>query len=81
MDESRLAEIKRGMEAIYKFIRKTDEEYLTYLDELSSKDKIPFMEYCINAIENHREPERERLFITEIGLGNFDDIDVQRVYV
>lgn len=60
------------------FIRKTDEEYLTYLDELASKDKIPFMEYCINAIENHREPERERLFITEIGLGNFDDIDVQR---
>lgn len=59
MDESRLAEIKRGMEAIYKFIRKTDEEYLTYLDELSSKDKMPFMEYCINAIENHREPERE----------------------
>ena len=58
------------------FIRKTDEEYLTYLDELASKDKIPFMEYCINAIENHREPER--LFITEIGLGNFDDIDVQR---
>ena len=77
VDESRLAEIKRGMEAIYKFIRKTDEEYLTYLDELASKDKIPFMEYCINAIENHRDPEGERLFITEIGLGNFKEIDVQ----
>ena len=79
VNEPRVAEITRGMDAIYKFIRKTDEEYLTTLDELASKDKIPFMEYCINAIENHhRESEkRERLFITEIGLGNFDDIDVQ----
>ena len=78
VDEPRLGEIKRGLNVIYKFIRKTDEEYLTYLDELASKDKISFMEHCINAIENHHEQyRRRRLFITEIGLGNFDDIDVQ----
>ncbi|CUM50130.1 unnamed protein product [Debaryomyces tyrocola] len=78
VSEDRLDEIKRGLDTIYKFIRKTDEEYLTYLDEIALKHEMPFRDYCINSIENHPVEDRRRhISATEIALGSFDKIDVQ----
>ena len=74
-DRTRLNEIKRGLEKIYKYIRKTDEEYLTYIDGLADKYEAAYRNFCIDA---YRAKE-QRLYIsdTSISLGKFDKIDVQ----
>ena len=78
VSETRLDEIKRGLNEIYRFIRKTDEEYLSYLDEIALNIEVPFRDYCINAIEHHVVKDRRRhISAIEIALGSFDEIDVQ----
>ena len=74
-DGTRLNEIKRGLEKIYKYIRKTDEEYLTYIDGLADKYEEAYRIFCIDA---YRAKE-QRLYLsdTSISLEEFDKIDVQ----
>ena len=45
-DGTKLNEIKRGLDEIYKYIRKTDEDYLTNLDELAEKDEDAYKTFC-----------------------------------
>ena len=75
IDEIRLNEIKRGLDKIYKYIRKTDEEYLTYIDEIADKYEAAYRNFCIDA---YRAKE-QRLYLsdTNINVGKFDKIDVQ----
>lgn len=70
---SRLNETKRRLDDIYRCIRKTDEEYLTHLDDLAEKDEKAFKPYCMDIYKT------KGIFIYEtvIPLGNFADIDVQ----
>ncbi|CUM48546.1 unnamed protein product [Debaryomyces tyrocola] len=72
---TRLNEIKRGLDKIYKYIRKTDEEYLTYIDGLADKYEAAYRNFCIDA---YRAKE-QRLYLsdTSISLGEFAAIDVQ----
>ena len=75
VDEIRLNEIKRGLEEIYKYIRKTDEEYLTYIDGLAEKYEAAYRNFCIDAYRT----KEQRLYLsdTSISLGKFEKIDVQ----
>lgn len=70
-----LNEIKRGLDKIYRYIRKTDEEYLTYIDGLAEKYEAAYRNFCIDA---YRAKE-QRLYLsdTSISLGKFEKIDVQ----
>lgn len=70
---SQLNETKRGLDEIYRHIRKTDEEYLTYLDDLAQKDEEAYKSYCMGIYK----AKRICLYDTVIPLGNFADIDVQ----
>lgn len=73
VDSTRLNEIKRGLDKIYRYIRKTDEEYLTYLDELAEKDEEAYKSFCKDVYK----AKGKYLYDTVIGLGDFADIDVQ----
>ncbi|CAG86581.2 DEHA2D00352p [Debaryomyces hansenii CBS767] len=70
-NEYQLNDVKRGLDAIYDYVRKSDEEYLTYLDGLGEKvDKI---------FKNNYNSFMRQLHVIEpkIGLGEFKRIDVQ----
>lgn len=73
VDSTRLNEIKRGLDKIYRYIRKTNEEYLTYLDELAEKDEEAYKSFCKDVYK----AKGKYLYDTVIGLGDFADIDVQ----
>ena len=73
VNEARLNEVKRGLDKIYRYIRKTDEEYLTYLDELAEKDEEAYKSFCKDVYK----AKGKFLYDTVIGLGAFADIDVQ----
>ena len=75
VDAILLNEIKRGLEKIYKYIRKTDEEYLTYIDGLAEKYEAAYRNFCIDAYRT--KEQRLCLYDTSISLGKFDKIDVQ----
>lgn len=45
-NEYQLNEDKRGFDAIYKYVRKSDEQYLTYVDGLGEKTDECFKNYC-----------------------------------
>ena len=74
-DRTRLNEIKKGLDKVYKYIRKTDEEYLTYIDGLADKYEAAYRNFCIDAYRT----KEQRLYLSDksISLENFDKIDVQ----
>ena len=74
-DGTRLNEIKRGLDKIYKYIRKTDEEYLTYIDGLADKYEAAYRNFCIDTYRT--KDQRLYLSDTSISLEKFDKIDVQ----
>ena len=70
-NEYQLNDVKRGLDAIYDYVRKSDEEYLTYLDGLGEKaDQI---------FKNNYSAFMRKLYVIEpkIALGEFKRIDVQ----
>lgn len=71
VNESRMNEIEGGLDRIYMYIRKTDEEYLTSLDKLAEEDEASYRSFCKDEIKGNN------LFDTVIKLGDFADIDVQ----
>jgi len=73
VNETGLNEIKRGLDKIYRYIRKTDEEYLRYLDELAEKDEEAYKSFC----KDIYKAKGKHLYDTVIGLGEFADIDIQ----
>lgn len=64
-----LIDIKRGLYEIYKYVRKSDDEYLTYMDGLSEKAD-EFFKNNYNAFMRH-------VIKPKIALGNFEGVDAQ----
>jgi len=71
-NETRLNEVKRGLDKIYRHIRKMDEEYLTYLDKLAAKDEEAYISFCKDVYKAKDKYLNE----TVIGLDDFSDIDI-----
>lgn len=74
--EFQLNEIKRGLDAIFNYIRKTDEQYLSFLDEIARKEGPNYEAFCTEVIENYSH-RAQPLLKTTISLGDFNEIDVQ----